>query len=47
MKTIYESTFISVGPSANESLEDNFIITFGEGASGRCGILLYSPHRRE
>lgn len=32
MKTVYESTFISVGSSANESLEDNFIITFGEGA---------------
>ncbi|MGD8163040.1 PTS glucitol/sorbitol transporter subunit IIA [Pantoea sp. FN0307] len=32
MKTVYESTFISVGPCANESLEDNFIITFGEGA---------------
>ncbi|PLR35633.1 PTS glucitol/sorbitol transporter subunit IIA [Chimaeribacter coloradensis] len=32
MKTVYESTFISVGPSANESLEDNFLITFGEGA---------------
>jgi glucitol/sorbitol PTS system EIIA component len=32
MKTVYESTFISVGTCANESLEDNFIITFGEGA---------------
>lgn len=32
MKTVYESTFTSVGPCANEALEDNFLITFGEGA---------------
>lgn len=32
MKTLYESTFVAVGPLASESLEDNFIITFGEGA---------------
>jgi len=32
MKTVYESTFISVGSCASESLEDDFIITFGEGA---------------
>lgn len=32
MKTVYESTFIAVGSSARESLDDNFIITFGEGA---------------
>ncbi|ADO08091.1 PTS glucitol/sorbitol transporter subunit IIA [Pantoea agglomerans] len=32
MKTIYQSTFVAVGTSATESLEDNFIITFGEGA---------------
>jgi len=32
MKTVYESTFIAVGTSARESLDDNFIITFGEGA---------------
>lgn len=32
MKTVYESTFIAVGLCANEALEDNFIITFGEGA---------------
>lgn len=32
MKTLYESTFISIGSSAPESIEDNFIITFGEGA---------------
>lgn len=32
MKIVYESTFISVGAAANESIEDNFIITFGEGA---------------
>ncbi|UQY45760.1 PTS glucitol/sorbitol transporter subunit IIA [Erwinia sp. PK3-005] len=32
MKTVYESTFISVGLCANASLEENFIITFGEGA---------------
>lgn len=32
MKIVYESTFVTVGASARESLEDNFIITFGEGA---------------
>lgn len=32
MKTVYESTFVSVGSSASESLEDAFLITFGEGA---------------
>ncbi|MCA6961367.1 PTS glucitol/sorbitol transporter subunit IIA [Pectobacterium odoriferum] len=32
MKTVYESTFIAVGLCAQESLDDNFIITFGEGA---------------
>lgn len=32
MKTVYESTFVAVGSSARESLDDNFIITFGEGA---------------
>lgn len=32
MKTIYESTFVAVGACASESLDDNFIITFGEGA---------------
>lgn len=33
MRTVYESTFIAVGLYAQESLDDNFIITFGEGAS--------------
>ncbi|OHY45158.1 PTS glucitol/sorbitol transporter subunit IIA [Enterobacter roggenkampii] len=32
MKTIYESEFVCTGESANESLEDNFLITFAEGA---------------
>lgn len=32
MKIIYESTFNSIGLSAKESLADDFIITFGEGA---------------
>ncbi len=32
MKVLYQSTFTSVGPLAHESLEDNFLITFGEGA---------------
>ena len=32
MTTLYESTFISVGASAEAALEDNFLITFGEGA---------------
>ncbi|WP_416414239.1 PTS glucitol/sorbitol transporter subunit IIA [Pantoea sp. App145] len=32
MKTIYESTFIAIGKSAAEALDDNFLITFGEGA---------------
>ncbi|WP_413730061.1 PTS glucitol/sorbitol transporter subunit IIA [Sodalis sp. RH22] len=32
MKTIYESTFVSAGANATESFEDNFIITFAEGA---------------
>lgn len=31
MKTIYQSTFIASGSNAAESLDDNFIITFGEG----------------
>lgn len=32
MKTVYESTFVAVGAEAMSALEDNFIITFGEGA---------------
>lgn len=32
MKTLYESIITSVGSSALDSLEDNFLITFGEGA---------------
>ncbi|WP_413724798.1 PTS glucitol/sorbitol transporter subunit IIA [Sodalis sp. RH16] len=32
MKIIYESTFTDSGQLASESLEDNFIILFGEGA---------------
>ncbi|WP_241575340.1 PTS glucitol/sorbitol transporter subunit IIA [Rosenbergiella nectarea] len=32
MKTIYESTFVSVGVCASQSLKDNFFITFGVGA---------------
>lgn len=32
MKTVYASTFVAVGACASESLEDNFIIIFGEGA---------------
>lgn len=32
MKTLYESTFTATGPLATEALEDNFLITFGEGA---------------
>lgn len=32
MKISYESTFISMGASAADSITDNFIITFGEGA---------------
>lgn len=34
MKTIYESTFVSVGQCASEALDDDFLITFGEGAPG-------------
>ncbi|QCR37959.1 PTS glucitol/sorbitol transporter subunit IIA [Nissabacter sp. SGAir0207] len=32
MQTLYESTFTAVGACARESLEENFLITFGEGA---------------
>lgn len=32
MKTVYESTFVSVGGCAGEALDDNFFITFAEGA---------------
>lgn len=32
MKTLYESTFVSIGTLACEALKDNFIITFGEVA---------------
>lgn len=32
MTIVYESTFVAVGTSACESLADDFLITFGEGA---------------
>ena len=32
MTTLYESTFIAVGACAEASLEEAFLITFGEGA---------------
>ncbi|WP_033477318.1 glucitol/sorbitol-specific PTS transporter subunit IIA [Erwinia amylovora] len=32
MTIVYQSTFIAIGASACDSLEDDFLITFGEGA---------------
>lgn len=44
MRTIYESTFVSTGVNEAESLEDNFIITFGEGAPAEVAEYCFIHH---
>lgn len=44
MKTIYASTFVSVGTYAAESLEDNFIITFVESAPADIAEYCFTLH---